>query len=69
MQRPPTCFEISRGNIQEGNKKDRRLKDDRIIAVTEINPRYKIRAIRNHNLKYLREDLMFAVPCIIIGFK
>jgi len=28
MQRPPTCFERSRGNIQRRNKKDRRLKDD-----------------------------------------
>jgi len=66
MQRPPTCFELSRGNIQGGNRKDRRLKDDRIIEVTEINPRYKIRAIKNHSLKYLQEDFMFASPCIII---
>jgi hypothetical protein len=32
-QRPPTYFERSRGNIQGCNKKDRRLKDDRIIEV------------------------------------
>jgi hypothetical protein len=35
MQSPPTCFEGSRGNIQGGNKKDRRLKDDRIFEVAE----------------------------------
>ena len=35
MPRPPTCFEISRGSIQGSNKKDRKLKDDRIIEVRE----------------------------------
>jgi len=35
MQRPPTCFDRSRGNIQGGNKKARTLKYDRIIEVTE----------------------------------
>ena len=46
MQRPPTCFDSSRGHIQGGNKKARTLKDDRIIEVAESNHDIYIRTIK-----------------------